>query len=99
MGEGKVGDHRCMLGDRLRSTIRADHDASRLILFHIPPLPTPTRLRDNRPQLPLRNDDSIRIARGNGRATLRAYPQTIGDWLILRSPRSKMCLSNSPPRF
>ncbi len=30
---------------------------------------------------------------------LRAYPKTAGDWLILRSLRSKMCLSPSPPRF
>ncbi len=30
---------------------------------------------------------------------LRAYPKTAGDWLILRSLRSKMCLSPSPRRF
>mgnify|MGYP001020102506 CR=1 FL=1 len=30
---------------------------------------------------------------------VRAYPETAGDWLILRSLRSKMCLSPSPPRF
>jgi hypothetical protein len=27
---------------------------------------------------------------------LKAYPKTVGDWLILRSLRSKMCLSPSP---
>ena len=27
--------------------------------------------------------------------SVRAYPKTVGDWLILRSPRSKMCLSPS----
>ena len=27
---------------------------------------------------------------------LRAYPKTGGDWLILRCPGSKMCLSPSP---
>jgi hypothetical protein len=26
---------------------------------------------------------------------LRGYPKTVGDWLILRSLRSKMCLSPS----
>ncbi|NLX99275.1 MAG: hypothetical protein GXY83_24320 [Rhodopirellula sp.] len=26
---------------------------------------------------------------------VRAYPKTVGDWLILRSLRSKMCLSPS----
>ena len=30
------------------------------------------------------------------RTRLRAYPKTVGDWLILRSLRSKMCLSPSP---
>ena len=29
------------------------------------------------------------------RRHLRSYPKTVGDWLILRSLRSKMCLSPS----
>ena len=27
---------------------------------------------------------------------ITAYPKTVGDWLILRRLRSKMCLSPSP---
>ena len=36
---------------------------------------------------------------GERKEFLRAYPKTIGDWLILRSLRSKMCLSPSLSRF
>jgi hypothetical protein len=33
------------------------------------------------------------------RHVARAHGKTVGDWLILRSPRSKMCLSPAPRRF